>query len=61
MDDELQQVFNLMISRGINLFDTADSYGAGRLSAAAACRAATMSAAADRLGSGNHLQATAAR
>ena len=28
MDDELQQVFNLMVSRGINLFDTADSYGA---------------------------------
>ena len=35
MDDELQQVFNLMVSRGINLFDTADSYGASRLSAAA--------------------------
>jgi aryl-alcohol dehydrogenase-like predicted oxidoreductase len=35
MDDELQQVFNLMVSRGINLFDTADSYGASRLLAAA--------------------------
>ena len=28
MDDELQQVFNLMVSRGVNLFDSADSYGA---------------------------------
>lgn len=27
MDAELQEVFNLMVSRGINLFDTADSYG----------------------------------
>ena len=27
MDAELQQVFNLVVSRGINLFDTADSYG----------------------------------
>eukprot|EP00878_Enallax_costatus_P022357 GHUV01023714.1.p1 GENE.GHUV01023714.1~~GHUV01023714.1.p1 ORF type:complete len:183 (+),score=37.62 GHUV01023714.1:212-760(+) len=31
MDDELQQVFNLVVSRGINLFDTADSYGTGAL------------------------------
>jgi aryl-alcohol dehydrogenase-like predicted oxidoreductase len=30
-DAELQQVFNLMVSRGINLFDTADSYGTGDL------------------------------
>ncbi len=28
MDAELQEVFNLMVSRGINLFDSADSYGA---------------------------------
>ena len=27
MDSELQQVFNLAISNGVNLFDTADSYG----------------------------------
>ena len=27
MDAELQQVFNLVVSRSINLFDTADSYG----------------------------------
>lgn len=27
MDGELQQVFDLMVARGINLFDTADSYG----------------------------------
>ena len=27
MDAELQQAFNLVVSRGINLFDTADSYG----------------------------------
>lgn len=27
MDAELQQVFNLMVSKGINIFDTADSYG----------------------------------
>lgn len=27
MDDELQEVFNLAVSNGINLFDTADSYG----------------------------------
>ncbi|GAQ77734.1 NAD(P)-linked oxidoreductase superfamily protein [Klebsormidium nitens] len=31
MDGELQDVFNLVVSRGINLFDTADSYGTGRL------------------------------
>ncbi|KAG1671133.1 hypothetical protein FOA52_005385 [Chlamydomonas sp. UWO 241] len=31
MDPELQQVFNLAVSKGINLFDTADSYGTGRL------------------------------
>lgn len=31
MDEELQQVFNLAISKGINLFDTADSYGTGKL------------------------------
>ncbi|GFH12805.1 uncharacterized protein HaLaN_08559 [Haematococcus lacustris] len=26
-DAELQQVFNLVVQRGLNLFDTADSYG----------------------------------
>ncbi|KAG6391524.1 hypothetical protein SASPL_149280 [Salvia splendens] len=31
MDGELQQVFNLAVENGINLFDTADSYGTGRL------------------------------
>ncbi|KAK9804266.1 hypothetical protein WJX72_004018 [[Myrmecia] bisecta] len=31
MDTELQEVFNLVVSSGINLFDTADSYGTGRL------------------------------
>ncbi|GAB4823494.1 hypothetical protein N2152v2_010540 [Parachlorella kessleri] len=31
MDPELQEVFNLVVSSGINLFDTADSYGTGRL------------------------------
>ncbi|XP_042504246.1 pyridoxal reductase, chloroplastic isoform X2 [Macadamia integrifolia] len=31
MDDELQDVFNLAVENGINLFDTADSYGTGRL------------------------------
>ncbi|XWS61393.1 hypothetical protein CRYUN_Cryun07bG0122500 [Craigia yunnanensis] len=31
MDSELQQVFNLAVENGINLFDTADSYGTGRL------------------------------
>lgn len=27
MDEELQQLFNLVVSKGINIFDTADSYG----------------------------------
>jgi aryl-alcohol dehydrogenase-like predicted oxidoreductase len=27
MDAELQELFNLVVSRGINIFDTADSYG----------------------------------
>jgi len=31
MDSELQELFNLVSARGINLFDTADSYGTGRL------------------------------
>jgi hypothetical protein len=31
MDTELQQTFNLAVENGINLFDTADSYGTGRL------------------------------
>ncbi|KAG5045800.1 hypothetical protein JHK86_015206 [Glycine max] len=31
MDNELQQIFNLAMDNGINLFDTADSYGTGRL------------------------------
>jgi len=31
MDAELQQVFNLAVTKGVNLFDTADSYGTGRL------------------------------
>ena len=31
MDPELQQVFDLATSSGINLFDTADSYGTSRL------------------------------
>ncbi|GKU89018.1 hypothetical protein SLEP1_g3213 [Rubroshorea leprosula] len=31
MDSELQQVFNFAVENGINLFDTADSYGTGRL------------------------------
>uniref|UniRef100_A0A803L2D9 NADP-dependent oxidoreductase domain-containing protein n=1 Tax=Chenopodium quinoa TaxID=63459 RepID=A0A803L2D9_CHEQI len=31
MDNELQQVFNLAVDNGINLFDTADSYGTGKL------------------------------
>ena len=26
-DKEIQEVFNLLVSRGINLYDTADSYG----------------------------------
>jgi pyridoxine 4-dehydrogenase len=32
MDSELQQVFNLCVSNGVNLFDTGDSYGTGKLS-----------------------------
>ncbi|KAL3653687.1 Pyridoxine 4-dehydrogenase [Castilleja foliolosa] len=31
MDNELQQIFNLSLENGINLFDTADSYGTGKL------------------------------
>lgn len=31
MDAELQEVFNLAVSKGVNLFDTADSYGTGKL------------------------------
>ncbi|KAG2432713.1 hypothetical protein HYH02_006696 [Chlamydomonas schloesseri] len=31
MDAELQEVFNLVVKNGINVFDTADSYGTGRL------------------------------
>ncbi|KAG0605432.1 hypothetical protein M758_9G058400 [Ceratodon purpureus] len=31
MDAELQEVFNLAVRKGINLFDTADSYGTGKL------------------------------
>lgn len=31
MDQELQQLFNLVVSKGINIFDTADSYGTGLL------------------------------
>lgn len=31
MDEELQSTFNLAVNTGINLFDTADSYGTGRL------------------------------
>ncbi|KAG5533916.1 hypothetical protein RHGRI_027944 [Rhododendron griersonianum] len=31
MDSELQRTFNLAVENGINLFDTADSYGTGRL------------------------------
>ncbi|WCJ32457.1 NAD(P)-linked oxidoreductase superfamily protein [Euphorbia peplus] len=31
MDNELQETFNLALDNGINLFDTADSYGTGRL------------------------------
>lgn len=30
-DAEIQEVFNLVVSKGINIFDTADSYGTGRL------------------------------
>eukprot|EP00775_Hariotina_reticulata_P001988 gene1988-2310_t len=32
MDHELQDVFNLVVSAGVNVFDTADSYGTGALS-----------------------------
>ena len=31
MYGELQQVFDLAISKGIDFFDTADSYGTGKL------------------------------
>ncbi|CAL4925886.1 unnamed protein product [Urochloa decumbens] len=31
MDSELQECFNLALKNGINLFDTADSYGTGKL------------------------------
>ncbi|OVA04754.1 Aldo/keto reductase [Macleaya cordata] len=31
MDGDLQATFNLAVENGINLFDTADSYGTGRL------------------------------
>lgn len=31
MDGELQELFNAVAAAGINLFDTADSYGTGRL------------------------------
>lgn len=31
MDIQLQQAFELALENGINLFDTADSYGTGRL------------------------------
>ncbi|CAI9086967.1 OLC1v1020912C1 [Oldenlandia corymbosa var. corymbosa] len=31
MDSELQETFNLALLNGVNLFDTADSYGIGRL------------------------------
>ena len=31
MDEELQNVFNLAVSRGVTLFDTGDSYGTGKL------------------------------
>ncbi|KAL5723930.1 pyridoxine 4-dehydrogenase [Ranunculus cassubicifolius] len=31
MDDQLQSVFNLAVDNGINIFDTADSYGTGKL------------------------------
>ncbi|RVW88985.1 Pyridoxal reductase, chloroplastic [Vitis vinifera] len=31
MDSDLQRTFNLAVENGINLFDTADSYGTGRL------------------------------
>lgn len=31
MDTELQEVFNLVVASGVNVFDTADSYGTGSL------------------------------
>ena len=31
MDQELQELFNFLTSKGINLIDTADSYGTGKL------------------------------
>ncbi|CAI0452603.1 unnamed protein product [Linum tenue] len=31
MDADLQRIFNLAVENGINLFDTADSYGTGKL------------------------------
>jgi pyridoxine 4-dehydrogenase len=31
MDTELQECFNLALKNGINIFDTADSYGTGKL------------------------------
>lgn len=31
MDGELHETFNLAVRNGINLFDTADSYGTGKL------------------------------
>ncbi|XP_047340776.1 pyridoxal reductase, chloroplastic [Impatiens glandulifera] len=31
MDSELQRAFNLVVENGINIFDTADSYGTGTL------------------------------
>ncbi|XP_004502717.1 pyridoxal reductase, chloroplastic isoform X2 [Cicer arietinum] len=30
MDDDLQRIFNFALHNGVNLFDTADSYGTGR-------------------------------
>jgi pyridoxine 4-dehydrogenase len=31
MDSQLQEVFNLCVSKGVTLFDTGDSYGTGKL------------------------------
>ena len=31
MDEQLQEVFNLCVSKGVTLFDTGDSYGTGKL------------------------------
>uniref|UniRef100_A0A1D1XQX5 Putative oxidoreductase At1g06690, chloroplastic n=1 Tax=Anthurium amnicola TaxID=1678845 RepID=A0A1D1XQX5_9ARAE len=31
MDNDLQEIFNLAVRNGVTLFDTADSYGTGRL------------------------------